>query len=53
MVVQLSWAFDRRQLAAGIADALRNRLRDAPSQTMVPSTPDMLGILGVLRVCEL
>ncbi|KAL8762425.1 MAG: hypothetical protein Q9194_007549 [Teloschistes cf. exilis] len=54
MVVQLSlltWAFDRRQLAAGIADALHNRLRDAPSQTMVPSTPDILGILGVLRVC--
>ncbi|KAL9577190.1 MAG: hypothetical protein Q9212_006524, partial [Teloschistes hypoglaucus] len=56
MVVQLSflaWAFDCQELATVIADALRNRLEGDPSQSALSSTPDMLGILGVLHACEL
>ncbi|KAL9578223.1 MAG: hypothetical protein Q9203_007176 [Teloschistes exilis] len=31
---------------------MRNRLRGAPSQSVLSSTPDRNGVLGVLRACE-
>ncbi|KAI4168984.1 MAG: hypothetical protein LQ343_006015 [Gyalolechia ehrenbergii] len=55
MVVQISllaWAFHTNYLATAIADALRKRSEGAPSSSGLPSSPDRLGILGVLEACE-
>ncbi|KAI4149226.1 MAG: hypothetical protein L6R39_002559 [Caloplaca ligustica] len=55
MVVQLSflvWAFPSIHMATAIADALRKRSEGAPTTLGLPSSPDIRGILGVLRACE-
>ena len=55
MVVQLSllvWTFHSEYLATHIADALRKRLEGAPLSSVPQSSPDRIGILGVLRACE-
>ena len=55
MVVQLSllvWNFQSGYLATYITDALRNRVKDAPSSSGWSSSPDRLAVLGVLEACE-
>ncbi|KAL8832356.1 MAG: hypothetical protein Q9191_000312 [Dirinaria sp. TL-2023a] len=55
MVVQLSllvWTFQTNYLATAIADALRERIADAPSVSGLHTSSGRTGILGVLRACE-